>query len=114
LLFNLAGNVCLHVLHRAGKFDKSDASHKPSAAPRESIKLRISAEMSLNALAYNLKRVMKTIGANSLMKTLSTWKKPVLIHPKDCKTSLTDCYNSWLRSGDRSTNEHRCSNSVSM
>jgi len=27
--------------------------------------------MSLNVLAYNLKRVMKVIGANALMKALS-------------------------------------------
>ena len=31
----------------------------------------VSAEMSLNVLAYNLKRVMKIIGANGLMKALS-------------------------------------------
>lgn len=31
----------------------------------------VSAEMSLNVLAYNLKRVMKIIGANDLMKALS-------------------------------------------
>jgi hypothetical protein len=29
------------------------------------------AEVSLNVLAYNLKRVMKIIGANGLMKALS-------------------------------------------
>lgn len=32
----------------------------------------VSAEMSLNVLAYKLKRVMKIIGANCLMKVLST------------------------------------------
>ncbi|WP_458723950.1 transposase [Pseudomonas brenneri] len=31
----------------------------------------VSAEMSLNVLAYNLKRVMNIIGANGLMKALS-------------------------------------------
>lgn len=31
----------------------------------------VSAEMSLNVLAYNLKRVMKIIGANGLMKALT-------------------------------------------
>jgi hypothetical protein len=31
----------------------------------------VSAEMRLNVLAYNLKRVMKIIGANGLMKALS-------------------------------------------
>ncbi|VVQ38389.1 IS1182 family transposase ISPmo1 [Pseudomonas fluorescens] len=31
----------------------------------------VSAEMSLNVLAYNLKRVMKIIGADSLIKALS-------------------------------------------
>lgn len=31
----------------------------------------VSAEMSLNVLAYNLKRVMKIVGANGLMKALS-------------------------------------------
>jgi hypothetical protein len=31
----------------------------------------VSAEMSLNMLAYNLKRVMKINGANGLMKALS-------------------------------------------
>ena len=31
----------------------------------------VSAEMSLNVLAYNLKRVMNNIGANRLMKALS-------------------------------------------
>jgi hypothetical protein len=31
----------------------------------------VSAEMSLNVLAYNLRRVMKIIGANGLMKALS-------------------------------------------
>ncbi len=31
----------------------------------------VSAEMSLNVLAYNLKRVMKILGINSLMKALS-------------------------------------------
>ena len=30
----------------------------------------VSAEMSLNVLAYNLKRVMKIFAANSLMKAL--------------------------------------------
>jgi len=30
----------------------------------------VSAEMSLNVLAYNMKRVMKIIGANGLMKAL--------------------------------------------
>ncbi len=29
------------------------------------------AEMSLNVLAYNMKRVIKIIGANGLMKALS-------------------------------------------
>jgi hypothetical protein len=31
----------------------------------------VSAEMNLNVLAYNLKRVMKIIGANGLMKALT-------------------------------------------
>ena len=31
----------------------------------------VSAEMSLNVLAYNLKRVMKSIGANGLIKALT-------------------------------------------
>ena len=31
----------------------------------------VSAEMSLNVLAYNMKRVMKIMGANGLMKALS-------------------------------------------
>ncbi len=31
----------------------------------------VSAEMSLNVLAYNLKRVMRIIGANGLMKALT-------------------------------------------
>lgn len=31
----------------------------------------VSAEMSLNVLAYNLKRVMKVLGTSSLMKALS-------------------------------------------
>ncbi len=31
----------------------------------------VSSEMSLNVLAYNLKRVTKIIGANDLMKALS-------------------------------------------
>jgi hypothetical protein len=31
----------------------------------------VSAEMSLNVLAYNLKRVMKIIDANGLMKALT-------------------------------------------
>jgi hypothetical protein len=31
----------------------------------------VSAEMSLNALAYNVKRAMKIIGAHGLMKALS-------------------------------------------
>jgi hypothetical protein len=31
----------------------------------------VSAEMSLNVFAYNMKRVMKIIGANGLMKALS-------------------------------------------
>ena len=31
----------------------------------------VSAEMSLNVLAYNLKRVMKILGISSLMKALS-------------------------------------------
>jgi hypothetical protein len=31
----------------------------------------VSAEMSLNVLAYNLNRVMKILGANGLMKALS-------------------------------------------
>ena len=35
----------------------------------------VSAEMSLNVLAYNLKRVMKIMGANGLMKALSAQKK---------------------------------------
>ena len=32
---------------------------------------RVGAEMSLNVLAYNMKRVMKIIGAHGLMKALS-------------------------------------------
>ena len=35
----------------------------------------VSAELSLNVLAYNLKRVMKIIGVNGLMKALSAQKK---------------------------------------
>lgn len=31
----------------------------------------VGAEMSLNVLAYNLKRIMKTLDTNSLMKALS-------------------------------------------
>jgi len=34
----------------------------------------VSAEMRLNVLAYNLKRVMKIVGANGLMKALSSGK----------------------------------------
>lgn len=32
----------------------------------------VRAEISLNVLAYNFKRVMKIIGANGLMKALTT------------------------------------------
>jgi hypothetical protein len=34
----------------------------------------VSAEMSLNVFAYNIKRVMKIIGANGLIKALSPKK----------------------------------------
>ncbi|VVO39607.1 hypothetical protein PS691_05611 [Pseudomonas fluorescens] len=34
----------------------------------------VSAEMSLNVLAYNLKRVMKIIGTTSLMKAITVQK----------------------------------------
>jgi hypothetical protein len=33
----------------------------------------VSAEMSLDVLAYNLKRVMKIIGPHHLMKALTAW-----------------------------------------
>ncbi|KQZ83689.1 hypothetical protein ASD60_06600 [Pseudomonas sp. Root562] len=33
----------------------------------------VSAEMSLDVLAYNLKRVMKIIGPRHLMKALTAW-----------------------------------------
>lgn len=49
----------------------------------------VSAELSLNVLAYNLKRVMKIIGVNGLMKALSAQKRLTLAHPRGCKAALT-------------------------
>jgi len=46
----------------------------------------VSAEMSLNVLAYNLKRLMKIIGAKGVMKALT--KKADLAHSRGCKNRV--------------------------
>jgi hypothetical protein len=53
---------------------------------------------------------VEVAATNSIVLILDL-EKAGSINPKGCKTALT-C-NSWLRPGDRSTNERRCSNSMS-
>ena len=71
----------------------------------------VSMAMSLNVLAYNMKRVMRIIGANGLMKALSVlkgwfWPIPEAVKTALCVPGRDRCdWEQWPC--DRSANERQ-------